>query len=101
MNNKNKDTAEVNDLARANFLAYLARLVTEYKPSNPRNFYDNLLEFIEASKNFDEQMRKVTSDPDNFASFGQMETLFLELRKKHDDTVNKLFLAKSRELNKK
>jgi hypothetical protein len=96
----NKDTAEVNNLAGTDFLAYIARLVTEYNPSCPRDFYDNLQEFIEASKNFDEQFRKVTSDSENCTSFGQMENLFLKLRKNHDDTVNKMFLAKLNKLNK-
>jgi hypothetical protein len=87
-------TADVNDLAGTDLLAYIARLVTEYKLSCPRDFYINLQELLEASKNFDEQFRKLTSDSDNFTNVSQMETSFVDLRKKHDDTINKLFLDK-------
>jgi hypothetical protein len=100
MNKKNKDTAGVNDSAGTDFLVYIAKVVTEYQPNCPRDFFTNLQELIEASKNFDEQFGKVTSDSDNCATVGQMETLFLKLRKEHDDTIIKLFLDKLSKLKK-
>jgi hypothetical protein len=80
------------DFPGTDFLTYASRLVTEYYPNHPNAFYDNILEFIEASKNFDKQFLYGTSDSNNPMTFGQLETLFVELRKNHDYADIKFFI---------